>query len=199
MSQLMYPLKPHISRPYGPHAHHYKSALICHLSFYSLSQISYFLSSSLTLCLQWAEVSFWSDLWRGRLAHKKRWEEARRPGEAVLQGLLRCRLHISELQSSLILQHWVTDAPLPSPCRSPRVHTCLQCGLRVRVTASCTVTQPRRRLAACVKLRHRGGGFSASPLLSCTAARNTHQTATRISQKALRYSSSSSSRALASC
>lgn len=40
-------------------------------------------------------------------------EEAEDPGEAVLQGLLTCRLHISELQSSLIFACWVTGA-LPS-------------------------------------------------------------------------------------
>lgn len=40
-------------------------------------------------------------------------EEAERPGEAALQGLLTCRLHISELQSSLILPSWVSEA-LPS-------------------------------------------------------------------------------------
>lgn len=37
-------------------------------------------------------------------------EEAERPGEAALQGLLTCRLHISELQSSLILPCWVSEA-----------------------------------------------------------------------------------------
>lgn len=36
--------------------------------------------------------------------------EAEHPGETALQGLLTCRLHISELQSSLILQCWVTEA-----------------------------------------------------------------------------------------
>lgn len=39
-------------------------------------------------------------------------EEAERPGEAALQGLLTCRLHISELQSSLILPSWVSEALL---------------------------------------------------------------------------------------
>ena len=38
-------------------------------------------------------------------------EEAEHSGEAALQGLLTCRLHISELQSSLILLCWVTEAP----------------------------------------------------------------------------------------
>lgn len=41
-------------------------------------------------------------------------EEAEHPGGAALQGLLTCRLHISELQSSLISQCWVTEA-LPRP------------------------------------------------------------------------------------
>lgn len=39
-------------------------------------------------------------------------EEAERPGDTALQGLLTCRLHISELQSILILQGWVTEAVL---------------------------------------------------------------------------------------
>ncbi len=49
-------------------------------------------------------------------------EEAEHPGEAALQGLLTCRLHISELQSSLISPCWVTEALPFSLCACLRVH-----------------------------------------------------------------------------
>ena len=48
-------------------------------------------------------------------------EEAERPREAALQGLLTCRLHISELQSSLIAPCWVTEALPFSPRACPSV------------------------------------------------------------------------------
>lgn len=57
-------------------------------------------------------------------------EEIERPMEAVLQGLLTCRLHISELQSSLISPCWVTEAP---PFLLCLLHACLHFG-----TSACT-------------------------------------------------------------
>lgn len=70
-------------------------------------------------------------------------EEAEHPGEAALQGLLTCRLHISELQSSLISPCWVTEAlPLSLRARlcangfvysraSLLLYACLHCRVRV--------------------------------------------------------------------
>lgn len=56
---------------------------------------------------------------------RKAGEEAKRPGEAALQGLLTCRLHISELQSILISPCWVTEALPFSLCACLSVH-CLR-------------------------------------------------------------------------
>lgn len=58
-------------------------------------------------------------------------EEAEHPGEAALQGLLTCRLHISELQSSLISPRWVTEA-LPFP-HCARACVCTGCVFCVQV------------------------------------------------------------------
>lgn len=49
---------------------------------------------------------------------------AERPGEAALQGLLTCRLHISEMQSSLISPRWVSEA-LPLLRVFVLLHVCL--------------------------------------------------------------------------
>lgn len=130
-------------------------------------------------------------------------EEAEHPGEAALQGLLTCRLHISELQSSLISLCWVTEA-LPFSlcaclcvrylCIPVRVCSCMH----VRILEYAHVHVPACKYM-CICVCNRAGnsrkcealmGRDSLPLspslslfLSRTAARNTHQTATRISQK----------------